>query len=94
MYTKYTDTLYAEQFYDTYVVTGCPDNPYKSDVIAEAGTLSGEGKTEGFTITPNPAPFTIRRVWIDQAAADEWSTYITQLAIDYNTTVQVTIGDL
>jgi hypothetical protein len=94
MYTKYTYTLYTEQFYDTYVVDGCPDNPYKSAVIAEAEVLSQQGKTEQFPIRPNPAPSVIQRPWIDQAAADEWKTYLTQLAIDYGTTVQITITDI
>jgi hypothetical protein len=90
MYTKYTDTIYSEQSWIPYVDSY---SSYKSAAKSTADTLAQEGKTDTSLIS-YPAPYTVRRVWIDQAAADEWKTYLTQLAIDYGATVQITIGDL
>jgi hypothetical protein len=90
MYTKYTDTLYTEQSWIQYVELS---SSFKNTAVIESVRLAQEGKTDDIPLTT--APFTVRRIWIDQAAADEWKNYLTQLAIDYGVIItQITIGDL
>jgi len=90
MYTKYTHTLYSQQSW--FEQNGFTP-PYKVAGNAMADTLEQAGKTDNSLIA-YPEAFTVRRVWIDQAAADEWKTYLTQLAIDYGVTIQITITDI
>jgi hypothetical protein len=90
MYTKYTHTLYSEQ---SWIEQHGFTAPYKVTADSKATTLEQEGKTDNSLIA-YPAAFTVRRVWIDQAAADEWKTYLTQVAIDYSVTIQITITDI
>jgi hypothetical protein len=90
MYTKYTHTLYSEQSWIQYIET---NSSYKATGVIESVKLEQEGKTNNIPFYAEP--YTVRREWIDQAAADEWKTYLTQLAIDYGVTItQITIGDL
>jgi hypothetical protein len=90
MYTKYTHTLYSQQsWFEQIGFT----SPYKVAGNSKAVTLEQEGKTDNSLIA-YPEAFTVRRVWLDQAAADEWKTYLTQLAIDYDVTIQITISDI
>lgn len=90
MYTKYTHTLYSEQ---SWIDQHGFISPYKVTADSKATTLEQEGKTDN-SLIDYPESFTVRRVWIDQAAADEWKTYLTQLAIDYSVTIQITITDI
>jgi hypothetical protein len=90
MYTKYTYTLYSEQSWNEQ--RGFT-SPYKVAGNSMADTLAQEGKTDNSLIA-YPDPFTVRRVWLDQAAADDWKTYLTQLATDYGVTIQITITDI
>jgi hypothetical protein len=90
MYTKYTHTLYSQQsWFENIGFT----SPFKVAGNSMADKLEKEGKTDNSLIS-YPEAFTVRRVWIDQAAADEWKTYGTQLAIDYGVTLQITITDI
>ena len=50
------------------------------------------GKTDG--IATELGPLIRTRVWIDNAAAQEWATFITELAAANGHTVTVTISDI
>ena len=90
MYTKYTDTLYTEQSWVQYIESY---SSYKETGVIESAKLEQEGKTNNIPLYAGS--FTVRREWIDQAAADEWKNYLTQLATANGVTiVQITIGDL
>jgi hypothetical protein len=90
MYTKYTDTHYTEQ---SWIENNMYNSPYHASGVREAAKLAQEGKTDNLPFLTGP--FIVRRLWINQEAADNWKTYLTQLATDYGITITViTIGDL
>lgn len=55
-------------------------------------TMTAEGKTDGVGTAISPTVTT--RSWIDQAAAEEWQTFITTTATDNGVTVDVVISDI
>lgn len=55
-------------------------------------TLISEGKTDGVAVAVSPTVTT--RTWLDQAAAEEWQTFITNAAVDNGTSVSVVISDI
>jgi hypothetical protein len=90
MYTKYTDTQYTEQSWIQYIEF---NSSFKVTGVIEAAKLAQEGKTDDLPFATGS--LTVRRLWINQEAADNWKTYLTQLATDYGVTItQITIGDL
>jgi hypothetical protein len=64
----------------------------RSLVVAKEAFITSminAGKTDGEHVEVNDVCTT--RTWVDQAAADEWTTFITNAAIQYGYSVTVTI---
>jgi hypothetical protein len=70
-YTKNTIVTYVETVVDV-------GNEYVLSVFNKATQLTSEGKTDGTYLFDSP--HIVRRPWLNQAAAEEWVSFITDLA--------------
>jgi hypothetical protein len=79
-------------------INGIPNATYETDLhnalIAKANAMADENKTDNLPEV-TPGTFDVIRKWLDQAAAQEWSDYVTAAAVDYNVPVgSITISDI
>jgi len=60
------------------------DNTSIADSIrAKISSMVNEGKTDGKTIQ-GPEMYDVTRLWVDQAAAEEWTSWITETCATFN----------
>lgn len=79
-------------------VNGIPSPSLDADLhnalVAKASAMSDEDKTDNI---PEVVEYTfdVIRKWVDEAAANEWKSYVEQAAADYNVPVDtITIFDI
>jgi hypothetical protein len=80
-------TTFTKQTICTYQIDIGSLSPfYKDEGLEKLSLLEKEGKTLVFGYTFDD-PYTIRRPWLDQAAAEEWVAFVTNLASDDQVTI-------
>ena len=85
MYTKYTITTFKNQ--QVSFTDGYSDNEknFTDDAFTKIVSLVEEGKTPGFNDYEGPGK--VKRLWIDQNAAEEWKQFILENSIKHNVPV-------
>lgn len=81
-YTKYTIVTFAEpktHFDDKY---SDDEVEFINDTFAKAALMASQDKTPGYHEFAGPG--NIKRVWKDQAAAEEWKDFILTTGQKYN----------
>jgi len=78
VYTKQTIATYEETIYNV-------PPEWLNLVSDKAASMMAEGKTDNNFIVIDE--YHIKRVWLDQAAADEWIAYVMPLNAEYNVVI-------
>lgn len=81
-YTKYTEVQYDQATFDQIYQFGV-NLPYVAECVDKAQIMENEGKTPQVYATFGSLPRSFRRVWVDQASADEWKAFQIQTATNY-----------
>lgn len=93
MFTKFTTVTYAPESFDQTQLLPQPSQ-YVLDVEAKVQEMIDAGKAPGLYPTRGPGEYSYTRLWLDEAAAEEWKAFQLAKTAEYGLVItDYVIGD-